>query len=88
MLWIEDVVESTPTPPHLINSWIDMVNFVNSHKVVVVARKNAFSAFPSAWNEDELEDETKKWRIKIPMLSNSYFRYKMQSLVQPFDAWK
>jgi hypothetical protein len=46
MLWIEDIVESTSIPPFLINYRFDMVDFVNPHKVV--ARKNAFSAFPSA----------------------------------------
>jgi len=45
MLWIEDIVESTQTPPYLTNSKIDMVSFVNPHKAV--ARKNVFSAFPS-----------------------------------------
>jgi hypothetical protein len=29
MLWIEDVIESTPTPPFLTNSRIDMVGFVD-----------------------------------------------------------
>jgi len=46
MLYIEEIVESTPSFPFLINSRIDMVNFVHPHKVVV--RRNVFSAFPSA----------------------------------------
>jgi hypothetical protein len=45
MLWIEDIVESTSTSLFLTNSKVDMVGFVDLHKVV--ARKNAFSAFPS-----------------------------------------
>jgi hypothetical protein len=36
---------------------------VNPHKVV--ARKNAFLAFSSARNEDELEDETKSRGLKL-----------------------
>jgi hypothetical protein len=46
MLWIENIVESTQTPPFLTNSKIDMVSFVDPHKMVVT--KNAFSALPSA----------------------------------------
>jgi len=41
MLWIEDIVGCTLAPPFLINSRIDMVNFVNLHKVVT--RRSAFS---------------------------------------------
>jgi hypothetical protein len=49
MLWIEDIVESTPTPPFLTNSRGGnsrggMAGFVDPHKVVV---RNAFLAFPS-----------------------------------------
>jgi hypothetical protein len=43
MLWIE--VESTPTPPFLCNFLIDIVGFVNPHKVVV--KRSVFSALPS-----------------------------------------
>jgi len=46
MLWIEDIVESIPTPPFLTNSKVDMVICVYPHKVV--ARR-------SAWNGGELE---------------------------------
>jgi hypothetical protein len=42
MLWIEDIVESTPTPP-----------FHGSSQGVV--RRSAFWAFPSAWSGVELE---------------------------------
>jgi predicted phosphohydrolase len=44
-LWIEDVVESTPTFPFLSNSRINMVGFVHLHKVVT--KRNAFSALSS-----------------------------------------
>jgi hypothetical protein len=46
MLWIEDIVENTLALPFLINSRVDMVGYVDPHKVVV--RRNTFSAFPSA----------------------------------------
>jgi len=45
MLWIEDIVESTSTPPFLTNSRVDMAGFVHSHNVVV---KSAFSTLSSA----------------------------------------
>jgi hypothetical protein len=44
-LWIEDVVESTPTFPFLSNSRINVVDFVHLHQVG--ARRNVFSALPS-----------------------------------------
>jgi hypothetical protein len=44
MLWIEDIVESTSTPPLFINSRVDMASFVKLHKVI---KRNAFLAFPS-----------------------------------------
>jgi hypothetical protein len=34
-LWIEDIVESTPTPPFFINFKVNMANFMDPHKVVV-----------------------------------------------------
>jgi hypothetical protein len=34
MLWIEDSVESTSTLPFLTNSRVDMVSFVDLHKVL------------------------------------------------------
>jgi hypothetical protein len=46
MLWIEDMVESTLAPPFLTNSRIDIVGFMDLHKVV--ARRNAFLALPNA----------------------------------------
>jgi hypothetical protein len=50
-LWIEDIVKSTPALPFLINSRVDMVNFMDPYKMI--ARKSAFSSFPSALNEGE-----------------------------------
>ncbi len=46
MLWIEDIVESTSTLPFLTNSRVDMVGFMDLHKVF--AKSSAFSTFPSA----------------------------------------
>jgi hypothetical protein len=46
MLWIEDIVESTPTPPFLTNSKVDMVGLVHLHKVVA---RSAFLVIPSAF---------------------------------------
>jgi hypothetical protein len=43
MLWI---VESTQAPPFFTNFKVDMVSFVDPHKLV--AKRNAFSAFPIA----------------------------------------
>ncbi len=51
MLWIEEIVESTPTPPFFTNSRVDIVGLVNLHKVVA---RNAFLVFPSAQNGVEL----------------------------------
>jgi hypothetical protein len=52
MLWIEDIIESTPAPSLSINSRIDIASFVHPHKVTA---RSIFSAFPNAQNEDELE---------------------------------
>jgi hypothetical protein len=49
-LWIESLVESTQAPPFWINSRIDMVGFVDLHKVIV---RSAFLALPSAQNGGE-----------------------------------
>jgi hypothetical protein len=46
MLWIEDVVENTIALPFLTNSRVDVLSYVDPHKVVV--RRNTFSALPSA----------------------------------------
>jgi hypothetical protein len=63
MLWIEDIVENTPTPPFVfINFGVDMAGFVDPHKVVV--RRSAFSAIPRAQNGDELEDGLESGRLK------------------------
>ncbi len=62
MLLIQDIVESTPTPPFLTNSKVDMAKFVFPHKVI--ARRSAFSTLPSAWNGGELEGEVGSGRLK------------------------
>jgi hypothetical protein len=43
MLWIEDIVKNTPTPPFLTNFRIDMIDYVDLHKAVI--RRSAFLAF-------------------------------------------
>jgi hypothetical protein len=35
VLWMEDIVESTPISPFLINFRVHMTSFVDSHKMVV-----------------------------------------------------
>jgi hypothetical protein len=45
MLWMEDIVESKLAPPFLTNSRVDMVDFVNAHKMIA---KSAFLTFSSA----------------------------------------
>jgi hypothetical protein len=62
ILWIENIVESTPTLHFFTNFKVGMVGFVNLHKVV--ARRNAFSALPSAQNEGELKSGAKSERLK------------------------
>jgi hypothetical protein len=51
MVWIVDILGNTRALPFLTNCRVGMVGFVNPHKVV--ARKNAFSALPSAQNGGE-----------------------------------
>ncbi len=62
MLWIEDIVESTQAPTFFIKYKIDMVIFVDLHKVVV--KRNAFSTLPSAWNEVESKGGIESGRLK------------------------
>jgi hypothetical protein len=45
MDWIEDIVENTPTFSFLSHSRINMVGFVNLHKVVF--KRSVFSALSS-----------------------------------------
>jgi hypothetical protein len=52
MLWIEDIVESTPAPSFSINSRMDIASFVHPHNVIT---RSIFSAFSNAQNESELE---------------------------------
>jgi len=35
MLWIENILESTLAPPLFTNSRVNMVGFMNLHKVIV-----------------------------------------------------
>jgi hypothetical protein len=55
MIGIEDIVESTQAPSFLTNSRVDMVGFVNPHKVVV--KSSAFSTFPNVGNGGESDGE-------------------------------
>jgi hypothetical protein len=57
MLWIEDIVQCTLAPPFLTNSKVNMVGFVDLHKVV--ALRSAFLAFQDAQNRVELKGGTK-----------------------------
>jgi hypothetical protein len=45
-----------------------MVGFMHPHKVV--ARKNIFLVFPSAWNGGELEGGGRKWKVKMSIFIN------------------
>jgi len=49
ILWIESIVESTPTTPSLSTYSVNMTGFIDLHKVVI--QSNAFLAFASAQNE-------------------------------------
>jgi hypothetical protein len=62
MLWIEDIVGSTLSPLVLTNSRVDMVGFMDPHKVV--ARRSAFLIFPSAQNGVELKGGVEDERLK------------------------
>jgi hypothetical protein len=61
MPWIEDIVESTSTPPLFINSRV-VVGFVKPHKVI--AKRNAFSTFPSVQNGVESEGGIESEELK------------------------
>jgi len=56
---IEDIVESTPALPFLINFRVDMAGFVNSHNVITM---NVFSTFSSAQNGGDQKVEHKGQR--------------------------
>jgi hypothetical protein len=68
MLWIEDNFESTLSFSFLINSRVDMADFVNHHKMV--AWKSAFSALSSARNQNELKRWARKWRVETSIFTN------------------
>ncbi len=53
---------STPPPQIFTNFKVDMLGFVNFHKVI--ARRNAFLALPSAQNKGELKSGVKSERLK------------------------
>jgi hypothetical protein len=46
MLWIEDIVKSILAPPFLTNFRIDMVGFVDAHKVVAKQSMHSFWFIP------------------------------------------
>jgi hypothetical protein len=48
--------------PILTNSRVDVVGFVDFHKVIV--QMSATSAFPSAWNEGESKDGVESEKLK------------------------
>jgi hypothetical protein len=51
-LWIEDIVESTTTTTLIFTNYkIDMVGFVNPHKVII--KRSASSTLPNAQNGGE-----------------------------------
>jgi hypothetical protein len=62
VLWIEDIVGSTPSPLVLTNSRVDMVGFMYPHKVI--AKRNAFLTFSSAQNGVELKGGVEDERLK------------------------
>jgi len=59
MLWIEGIVV---TLNFFINFRVDMVGFMNPHKVIV--RKNVFAIFSSAQNESESKGRAKSGKLK------------------------
>jgi hypothetical protein len=46
VLWIENIVETTSTPPFFTNFRVDIIGFVSAHKLIV--KRNVFSALLSA----------------------------------------
>ncbi len=57
VLWIENIVETTSTPPFFTNFRVDIIGFVSAHKLIV--KRNVFSALLSAWNGGESKGEEK-----------------------------
>jgi len=66
ILWIKVIVQSTPTPPFLNNSRVDIVGFVNLTRQLL--EKSAFLAFPNAQNEVELKGGVENERLKCQVL--------------------
>jgi hypothetical protein len=58
---LKTLLKAHQLPHFFIDSRIDMVGFMNPHKVI--ARRNAFSAFPSVWNG--VGGQGRKWRIEM-----------------------
>jgi hypothetical protein len=54
MLWIEDIVESTPAPSFSINSRMDIASFVHPHKVIT---RSLFQPF-------QMHKMKVNWRVK------------------------
>jgi hypothetical protein len=69
-LWIEDIVESTTTTTLIFTSYkIDIVGFVNPHKVII--RRSASSTLPNAQNGGESKGGI--WILKpIPILKEEH----------------
>jgi hypothetical protein len=68
-LWIEDIVESTPTFPFLSNSRINMVGFVHLHKVV--AKKECIFSLAKCMKLRWIE----RWGKK-PKVETSIYKWK------------
>ncbi len=75
MIWFEDTGERTSTLPFLMNSKVDMADFVNLHKMTPV--KNSFSQLQNAQNGDESSYFNLVQELHITM----------QLLVQSLYAW-
>ncbi len=78
MLWIEDIVANTITLPFFTNFRVDMISFVNPHKVV--SRRSAFSTFPSARNE-EGRVESERLKHKISQVKGDLHLQKIPKLI-------
>jgi len=57
VLWIENIVETTPTPLFFTNFRVDIIGFMSAHKLI--AKRNVFSALLNVWNGGESKGEAK-----------------------------
>jgi hypothetical protein len=67
ILWIEDIVENTPTTPFFSTHIVGMVGLIDPHKMLVW--RNTFLALESAQNESVTEMRIKSFghgRLKCP----------------------